>query len=114
MATPEITAEEVVAALEQHFGKPMVQCLQLERDIAIWICRHWTETSARKLAMLFSCDDKTIAAADKRMSEPSVPVRAARALAEDYLASEAFPLEDEDAEVEDAMAAWSAEQAGRV
>lgn len=95
-------ASEIIVAVAAHFDRAtedLVDGQSLERDIAIWIVRHWTDCSTRAVATALACDQATVVRADQRISEALVDDTVARARvhrAEDHVA-QAFPMEDEDA-----------------
>lgn len=107
MAT-DVGAAELVKALERHFGGQAGEWDQLTRDVAIWICRHWTNEPARTIGELFGVNHGTVVRADERISAAKRDQHAIRNRvrdAENFLAAEAFPLEDE--EDDDAIERWS-------
>lgn len=113
MAGGPPTAAELVAALADHFGRPIGSDPSLERDIAIWICRHWTNEPVREIADVVGCGKSSAAEAANRIASTMRTDRVVKVRvreAEHYLATEAFPLEDEDPERELAITGWAIAQ----
>ena len=107
--TAEVTSAGLVAALARHFNALANEWTDDEREIAIWICRHWTTDSNRAIARAVGCSDKTVSVAEGRAQErmakgrvpfasdsPDAYFRRRAHAAEDYLAAEAFALPVED------------------